>query len=245
MAVDALHFVYRNKVASDMAIRSFRQFNPAATYVVIGDGGDDFYDVCAKHGCIYLHSPVHIGYPEIPHGFRKPKMLEYLRRFHAAVSLCTASHVVIMEDDVCVINHVSVSEEDEMLVNENAYENPIHPLVLKVLAVASGNPDLDSFYGMGGGSIFKRKTFLAAYPGFLQLLEANFEAMQGFYPAIGWTDCIISLAMMFAGKKHSISRQIHELGRWGQDHSGRNYDGIEEKLRSKHAILHHYKKFYA
>jgi hypothetical protein len=244
MSVDALHFVYKNKIASDMAILSFRKFNPTSIYVVIGDGGEDYYDVCTRHDCFYLHSPIHLGYPEIPHGFRKEKVLEYLRRFYAAVSLCRASHVIIMEDDVCIINHIRVEEQDEMLVTENCLGNLIHPAVLQAFMQVSGNADLDNFYGMGGGSIFNRKTFLASYPGFLQFVDANFEALQGLYPALGWTDCIISLAMMFAGKKHRINPQLHELGVWGQDHRGRNYEGIEEELRSKHAILHHYKKYY-
>lgn len=244
MSVDALHFVYKNKVASEAAIASFRKYNPNSTYVVISDGGDDFSEICSKHGCVYIHSPIHIGYPQIEYGFRKPEILEYLSRFGAAVSLCRSSHVIIMEDDVCIINDIKVSEDDEMLVTVNCLQNYIHPSILDVFRKISGVADIDNHYGMGGGSIFKRKTFLDIYPQFRNFVEVNFEAMQSVYPSMGWTDCIISLAMMASGKKHRVNPQLHELGIWGQDHSGRNYDGIEDRLRENHSILHHYKKYY-
>lgn len=244
MSVDALHFVYKNKVASEAAISSFRKYNPYSTYVVICDGGDDFTDMCRKHNCVYIHSPFHNGYPQGASGFNKAQMMEYLARFNAAVSLCKSSHVLIMEDDVCVINDIIVREEDEMLVTENCLQNYIHPTIIDAMKKISGNQNLDNHYGLGGGGIFKRETFLNSYPQFRAFVELNFDIMQKMYPTVGWTDCINSLAMMLAGKKHSISSQVHELSRWGQDHSRINYDGVEDRLRQKHSILHHYKKYY-
>lgn len=244
MTVDALHFVYQNKIATEAAIASFRKYNPYSTYVVICDGGDDFGEICVKYGCVYIHSPIHIGYPQMGYGFRKPEIMEYLNRFSAAVSLCKSSHVMIMEDDVCIINDIKVLEDDEMLVTVNCLQNYIHPAILSVFKKISENADIDNHYGMGGGSIFNRKTFFDAYAPVRNFMELNFEAMQSVYPSIGWTDCIISLVMMATGKKHKVNPQLHELGIWGQDHRGRNYDGIEESLRDKHSILHHYKKYY-
>jgi hypothetical protein len=149
-----------------------------------------------------------------------------------------------MEDDVCVINDITVCEQDEMLVTENCLQNYIHPSILNEMKRISGNPNLDNHYGLGGGGIFKRETFADIYPRFRTFVELNFDVMQSIYPTVGWTDCINSLAMMMIGKKHTISSQVYELGQWGQDHSGRNYDGVEERLKDKHSILHHYKKYY-
>jgi hypothetical protein len=244
LTIDALHFVYKNRLASQKAIESFRRFNPNSTYVVICDGGDDFSDICKDYDCVYLHSPIHNGYPQGACGFRKKQMMEYLARFNAAVSLCSSSHVLIMEDDVCVINDIKVLEDDEMLVTVNCLQNYIHPAILDVFQKISKVAEIDNHYGMGGGSIFKRKTFSDAYASVRNFMELNFEAMQAVYPSIGWTDCIISLVMMAAGKKHKVNPQLYELGIWGQDHRGRNYDGIEEALKDKHSILHHHKKYY-
>jgi hypothetical protein len=244
MGVDALHFVYKNKAASEAAIASFRKYNPDSVYVVVCDGGDDYSDICRRHACVYIHSPIHIGYPQSNYGFRRDPALQYLSRFNAAVSFCKSSHVMIMEDDVCIINNITVSDDDEMLVTVNCLQNYIHPAVLNLLVQISGNKDMDNHYGMGGGSIFKRDTFFQIYPAFRKFIEDNFDAMQDVYPSIGWSDCIISLIMMAAGKKHKVNPQLHELGIWGQDHRGRNYNGIEEALKDKHSILHHYKKYY-
>lgn len=244
MNVDALHFVYANKVATDAAISSFRRYNPNTTYVVICDGGEDFADICKKHNCIYIHSPIRIGYPQGSRGFEYDAMMEYLRRFGAAVSLCGSSHVMVMEDDVHVINNIDVCDTDEMLVTTNCLQNFIHPQILDIFRQISGNSHIDNHYGMGGGSIFKRTTFFEIYPSIYRFMEENFNAMHNIYPPMGWTDCIISLVMMAAGKTHKVNPQLHELGVWGQDHRGRNYDGIEDALREKYSILHHYKKYY-
>jgi len=244
LTIDALHFVYKNLAATDAAVESFRKFNPTSTYVVICDGGEDYGELCKKHNCEYIHSPIHLGYPQNPYGFRKPQLMEYLNRFHSAVSLCRGSHVMIMEDDVHIINDVVVSESDEMLVTENCLRNYFHPTILDFLMKISEDASIDRYYGMGGGSILHRESFLKAYERMLPIIDLNFDAMQSIYPTIGWTDCIISFIMMGIGKKHKVNPQLHELGVWGQDHSNRNYDGIEEMLRDKYSILHHYKKHY-
>ena len=87
MTIDALHFVCKNPIAAEKAIESFRKFNPTSTYVVICDGGIDHSSICKKYNCEYIHSDKHIGYPQIPHGFYFPEMMEYLDRFSNAVSL--------------------------------------------------------------------------------------------------------------------------------------------------------------
>ena len=52
MSVDALHFVYKNKIASEAAIASFRKYNADSAYVVVCDGGEDYSDLCKKYDII-------------------------------------------------------------------------------------------------------------------------------------------------------------------------------------------------
>lgn len=244
LSIDALHLVYKNKVASEAAISSFRKYNPDSTYVVVCDGGDDFSDICRNHNCIYIHSQENIGYPEKIFGYKKSQMMEYLRRFSAAVSLCKSPHILIMEDDVCVINSINVPPDVEMYVTENCKHNYIHPSLLEFIRNVSGE-NSDNHYGLGGGGIFKRETFQMIYPYLMSFVDKNFDAIQEIYPTIGWTDCMNSIAFMLAGKKHQFNPQVYELGRWGEDHSKKNYDGVEDILREKYSILHHYKKYYS
>lgn len=244
LSVDALHLVYKNKVASEAAIASFRKYNPNSTYVVICDGGDDYSDICRKYQCVYIHSPINIGYPSEGYGYRKQQMMEYLRRFSSAVTLCKSDHVLIMEDDVCVINNIIVPPNMEMFVTENCKQNYIHPVIIDAIQSLTGKKDIDNHYGLGGGGIFKRKTFENIYSVFSAIMDSQFEKLQEIYPTIGWTDCINSIAMMMAGAKHEFNPQVHELSRWGMDHSKINYDDVEERLCDKYSILHHYKKHY-
>lgn len=241
--IDALHLVYKNKIASEEAIKSFRKFNPDSVYVVIGDAGDDYYDICKKYDCVYLHSPFKCGYPEMPHGFRHKQMQEYLKRMFIASNICSSSHVMIMEDDVHIINDIQVNPDVGMYVGNTCLMNIINPIILNFIREKS-QKQTDSYYGMGGGAIFNRQIFIDSYNLYNQTIMNNFDEMQSIYPTIGWSDCIMSIFMMMGGASHKHYERHHELGRHGQSHEGRNYDGIEEKLKDKYSILHHYKKYY-
>jgi len=243
MTIDALHFVCKNPIAAEKAIESFRKFNPTSTYVVICDGGIDHSSICKKYNCEYIHSDKHIGYPQIPHGFYFPEMMEYLDRFSNAVSLCKNDNILIMEDDVHIINNISVTPQDEMLVTKNCLGNYIHPSIVYFLSTIAKSP-IDNIYGMGGGSIFKKQSFEIAYKRMKPLIDLNFKEMQEIYPTIGWTDCIISFILMGIGKRHKVNPQLHELTSWGQDYSKINYDNIDELYNNGISILHHYKKHY-
>ncbi len=243
MSVDALHFVYDNLIATEKAIESFRKFNPLSTYVVICDGGKDFSTICKKYNCQYIHSDKHIGYPKIPYGFYFSDMLEYLDRFNKAVYLCKNNHILIMEDDVHIINNIHVNFEDEMLVTKNCLQNYINPSLLHFLTQISKS-QIDNFYGMGGGSIFKKESFDIAYKKMQPIINENFEKMQKIYPTIGWTDCIISFILMGIGKRHKVNPELHELTSWGQDYTKINYNNIDDLIKEGVSILHHYKKYY-
>lgn len=241
MNLDAIHFVFKNKIASAEAIRSFRIFNPESKYVVICDGGSDYSDVCLRHGCEYLHCKLNLGYPHTVYGHRKSNIMEYMKRVHAAVSLCTASHIVTMEDDVRIISEIKVTDSDEMLVTKNGLGNRIHPDVIRIIAENSDSGLLrDNYYAMGGGSIFRRETFVDSYEKFMEFIDHKFDIMQSIYPTIGWTDCMMSLLFLFAGKSHTINHRLHELNPLG----GEDYDGLEEGLRDQYSILHHFKRNY-
>jgi hypothetical protein len=241
MSLDAIHFVFQNKIASEEAIRSFRKFNPESKYVVICDGGSDYSDVCFRNGCEYLHFEQNLGYPHPIYGHRKSNILEYLKRVHDAVSLCAASHIITMEDDVRIISGIEVKDSDEMLVTKNGLNNRIHPDVIRIISENSDVDGLrDNYYALGGGSIFRRKTFMDSYEKFLKFIEPHFDYLQSIYPTIGWTDCMMSLLFLFAGKHHTINSSLHELNPLG----GEDYDGLEVSLRDRYSILHHFKKNY-
>lgn len=241
MSLDAIHFVYQNKISSDEAIKSFRKFNPVSKYVLICDGGLDYSDVAKENQCEYIHRDVNLGYPHTIYGFRKRDTVEYMGRVYAAVSLCTGSHIITMEDDVRIISPINIDESDEMLVTINGINNVIHPEVLR--QVINNNRSIgkrDNYYALGGGSIFRRSTFLNYYEEFMQFIELHFDNFQLIYPTVGWTDCMMSLLFLFAGKNHTINELLYELNPSERN----NYESLENKFRDRYSILHHFKKSY-
>lgn len=240
MSLDAIHFVFRNKIASSEAISSFRKFNPYSKYVVICDGGDDYSEICSLHGCEYLHFNTNLGYPQPIYGHRKSQILEYLTRVHHAVSMCISPHIIIMEDDVRIISDIKIEDSDEMLVTKNGLKNIIHPYVIKFIVENSNiSGSRDNYYAMGGGSIFRRNTFINSYEKFFTFISEHFDHLQSIYPTIGWTDCIMSLLFLFAGKNHKINSRLHELNPLGEE----NYEKLEVCLKKDYSILHHFKNY--
>lgn len=242
MKLDALHLVYKNKPASEEAIKSFRNFYPESDYTLIGDNGDNYYDIATKYSCNYFHSPIKCGYPQGKKGFNKEQIDEYLKRVSIACFLSKGTHIIVMEDDVHILNKIKISESDLMLVGSECVHNIIHPLLIKYLNQMCGK-HIEHFYGMGGGTIFNKEIFLQAYNNYNKIILENFDNIQSFYPTIGWTDCILSVFMMLGGASHTINNQRYELSGHMQDHSKIDYSKIEE-LRQKYSILHHYKKYY-
>lgn len=241
MSLDAIHFVYQNKISSNEAVKSFRKFNPTSKYVLICDGGSDYSDVAQTNQCEYIHCDFNLGYPHTVYGFRKSHILEYMRRVHAAVSLCTATHIITMEDDVRVISPIVIGESDEMLVTINGINNIIHPDVLKrVIDNDRSVGNRDNYYALGGGSIFRRSTFINHYEEFMRFIEIHFDDFQAIYPTVGWTDCMMSLLFLFAGKNHKINQFLYELNPSERN----NYDGIEDRFKDRYSVLHHFKKNY-
>lgn len=243
MTLDALHFVYKNPVATEKAIESFRRFYPSSNYIVMCDDGYNYSDMCERYNCDYIHYNIRVGYPKNPHGYRFNEMMLFLERFSAAVSRCKNSHILFMEDDVHVLNPIQFLNDDEMLVTKNCQNNFLHKDVLNLLKDLSGNTP-DDFYGLGGGAVFKRDSFLTAYNKMKPVIESQFNQLQIVYPTIGWIDCILSVIMMSIGKKHKINAQYHDMCLWGEDYSKINYDCIDELKDSGISIVHHYKKYY-
>lgn len=243
MTLDALHFVYKNPIATQKAIESFRRVYPTSNYIVMCDDGYDYTDICNKYKCEYIHYNNRVGYPKNPYGYKFDQIMIFLERFSNAVSMCKNSHILFMEDDVHVLNTIQFSDDDEMLVTKNCQNNFIHNDILNFLEkISESRPD--SFYGLGGGAVFKRESFVTAYAKMKPIIELKFNEFQRIYPTIGWIDCILSVIMMSTGKKHKINPYNHEMCLWGDDYSKINYDCIDELRDNGISIVHHFKKYY-
>ena len=118
MTLGVFHQVYTRPKATEEAIKSFRQFHPDNPYVLICDGGKSFHRIAKKYNCLYVHQEDNLGYRDHTHesgiyGMTKVEVLEWLRRFRLACTLCNTDHILMMEDDILIRNEIHVPEDWE------------------------------------------------------------------------------------------------------------------------------------
>ena len=114
MTLGVFHQVYTRPKATEEAIKSFRQFHPDNPYVLICDGGKSFHRIAKKYNCLYVHQEDNLGYRDHTHesgiyGMTKVEVLEWLRRFRLACTLCNTDHILMMEDDILIRNEIHLS----------------------------------------------------------------------------------------------------------------------------------------
>ena len=102
MTLGVFHQVYTRPKATEEAIKSFRQFHPDTPYVLVCDGGKSFHRIAKRYDCLYVHEEDNLGYRDHTHasgiyGMTKEEVLEWLRRFRLACTLCNLSLIHISE----------------------------------------------------------------------------------------------------------------------------------------------------
>ena len=237
----AVHFVYNNKKATEEAIKSFKNFYPENSYVLIGDNGENHYELAKKYNCTYINSNVHLGYPDNSYGYFINSILEYLKRIYIACILSNSSHLILMEDDVLVINDIQFNENDEMLTTfqSDSFFNGKNGNIIheNIMSLISNNKNLNNWYAAGGGCIFKVSTFIENYFNFIEFYKNNFEFLQKkIQSIIGWPDFTLNLLYLFSGKKNTINSRLYEYKK------NENYEFFDKI--NDYDILHHYKKYY-
>lgn len=214
MIVSAYHQAYRNKVATEEAIKNFRIHNDGP-YFLVSDGGDDFSEIAEKYNCFYYHSKWNLGirdhnHPSGIYGMTKDEVLEWLHRFYLACTISNSDHIIMMEDDVLVRGQINVSDEVEFCgfysPNNHLPQNLINYLTEKYDAKFQY-----PWYGVPGGSIFKVKTFVENYDRIVKIFSDEFDYLkQNLCSGIGYVDIWMTVYYYLCRKDYTVNPYFTE-----------------------------------
>lgn len=237
MVLGAYHQSYKNKIATEEAIKSFRKYHPTNPYFLVSDGGDDFSDLAIKYNCIYYHSPINLGYrhhtdPSGIYGYTSNEVLEWISRFKMGCELTKSDHLIMMEDDVHIMNALEVNENVEFS-GMSFPGNKFNPELIEYFSSKYGAIFHNDWYGSGGGSIFKTKTFLDNYDRIYNIFKSEIEYVKKEVDhRFGWVDFFMTVYYYICGKQYTVNPFHTEVTHNPNWETG-NY-----------AIIHQYKKFY-
>lgn len=219
---------FRMRKATQYALVHYRKFLPDSPLLLISDGGEDFSDLAAAHGCLYEYRPNIYGNADIGYAYDAARTLEWWARQKSAVDKCGTDYILIMEDDVLVIDKV-VIETDFHLNGPNCGQ-PITPEMVVDMVTCSGVPATN--YGMCGGSIYNAKTFNAIYDDVIADIKQNHDRLYktSGYRLLGYPDANMVYHFGKRGFRFEPSPWLAEIQR-GERREGKS-------------ILHQYKDQY-
>jgi len=191
---------YSNKRAVFECIKSFRNFYPTNFITLVSDNGDDFTSISNYFNLNYIYSDKNI----LPKGRMcgLECVYEYFKRIYNHCISTESEWVVLLEEDVNTLRKIkhfpSTDAGGARIIN---YNQPLTDFLnLKFKNGPYG-------YGMCGGSIFKRKSYINAYE-----LNKNLE----YYLTLdnrldSWSDIPLTLLFHINGYSYSVWDEISEL----------------------------------
>lgn len=236
MILAAFHQAYKNRKATEEAIKSFRQFNDGP-YFLVSDGGDDFSDIAEKYNCHYYHTKSKLGLRDHTHesgiyGMTKDEVLEWLHRFYLASTIQNSDHIIMMEDDVLVLGKIDVEESVEFCGLDSP-PNHLPQAMIDYLTEKYDAKFQNNWYGTPGGSIFKTKTFVENYDRVTKIFDTEFDYIkENLCGGIGCVDIWMTTYYYLCKKNYTVNPYLTEATRNPNWRNG------------EYAIVHSYKEHY-
>lgn len=198
----AYHQCYRNKKATEFAIRQFREHNPDVPYYLISDNGDDFSDIAEKYDCYFVLDENNTGMNYLPAEHAKilyQRLVDCFNHFKT-------DYVLLMEDDVLCRGKLLI-EDDFNLAMSYVPGNKVY-LYDTIVEKYNPNPNVD-WYGATGGSFLNKNIFT---------VKENKEKILHFIendhiPEIGSMDQFITTLYLICGYDCSVNNLLGETHR--------------------------------
>ena len=207
---------YKNDFAVEKCIETFRKWYPIAPFRLVSDNGSDFSELSKKYNIVFDFKSDNI----LPKGkfASKDSVLIYLQRIYETCLLFDTEWIVLFEDDVLTKGTIIEFPTTHAAGISN------HSYQIGLLRYFN---DSHAGYGMCGGSIFKRETFIKCY----ESEKFNIDELSSLDSRVtGWTDLPLTLLFQVNGYEYSTWR--------GVEQPSANIYNIGA------AFEHDYKKFY-
>jgi len=234
--------------ATEFAIANVRKHHPNDYYHLCVDGQnlEEFYKIARKYDCDFVYYDRKLGGPKQPYGYDIDGVIEFLSRFHKAMSIADKNHthMMMMEDDVLVLKPITVEYEWQHACHNITNDNFLPEELKKLLATPyyGKYPNYPS-YGAGGGSIFNIYTFLLQYShATVKLTEYVIPHMwKAGYPTISWIDCFMNVFYYLCQRDYTVNPHLTDT----HNHKpGFDYDSFIANLSPEIEIVNNYKRLY-
>ena len=207
---------YKNELAVEKCIESFRKWYPNEQFRLVSDNGSDFSELAKRYNLVFDYKSHNI----LPKGkfANKEDVYIYLERIYETCLLFDSEWIILFEDDVLTKGHIIEYPSTSVAgISNHSYSYPL----LQHLN------DNNAGYGMCGGSIFKRKVFIECY----ERKNFDIKLLSKLDERVAiWTDLPLTLLFQINEYEYSIWRGVDEPT-----------SGIY-KIGS--AFQHNYKEFY-
>jgi hypothetical protein len=221
----AVHYqTWKNEKATEFTIQKFREFFPNNKMRVVSDNGLDYSHFVEKYNIDFTFSDINV----FPGGRFKTidGCYEWLKRVNDTCLKYETDWIVIFEDDVLTKNsNIEFPNED----SGGLIAWPWKAEMIDLLKSKNTKNTLWG-YGMCGGSIFRRESFLEAYS---KINEFNLEELSTYDNRIvGWGDTLINCFIQYFGYSYQLWDGMDDM----------TYPG---RIVSKKAcFVHGYKELY-
>ena len=239
--ISFFHIASIYPTATARVVGNIRNFHPNEFYFLGVDGSNSYSYLSEQFNLHYRAYTKRVGGPVGDYGYRLDGTLEFLNRFHTACINSNSSHIMMVEDDVWLVKPVTVNPEWEMACHNISVGNEIPLVVRDKIKEFSGKEMSFIRYGGGGGSIFKVSTFIENYDRIVPWFKDNFDAIQYYYPTIGYIDCFMNMYYYLCGKDYTINPHLTDT----HNHKpGFDYEQFIGNLSPEIEIVNNYKKYY-
>lgn len=225
----AHHQCFKNKKATEFALKKFREYNPDTPYIIWSDAGEDYSYLVDKYNVKYFYSNINVGYRH----YDKNKAFELLSRVRKSCELYPhMKYVMWMEDDVLIKDKIDVPFNIDFCagpdIGNKFYGETLDYLIKKYKV----DPNFD-YYCTAGGTIMSSDVFTDKFYLLEKFIDEDFDhIIKNIWTEMAHHDIIISVCHLICNKKYSVNPRHVEKS---QNANWNNSD---------YSIVHGYKEHY-
>lgn len=223
------HQCFKNKKATEFALKSLKEYNPDVPYVLWSDAGEDYKKFVDNYKIDYFYSGTNVGYRY----YDKNKAYELFDRVRKSCELYpNLPYVMWMEDDVLVKGKIKVPNGVDFCGGPDVGNRYLGNAFEYLCEKYKLTPNFD-YYCTAGGTMMSTEVFTDSFNIIEKFLEEDYDyIINNLWTELAHHDIMIMTCHLICNKKYSVNPQHAELSRssnWSDN---------------RFAIVHGYKDHY-